>query len=56
MLSKGNNYLSNLLDILKKPEIEKIFSKGFPVQIQLPLSFSIKANITISNIKLKSLY
>jgi len=51
-LSKGNNLLQKLDSLLSREESKKILGdKAFPVKLQVPLTLSIKANVTMITCK-----
>ncbi|KAL4484244.1 hypothetical protein ABPG72_003528 [Tetrahymena utriculariae] len=56
-LSNGNQLLMNLCEVFKDQQVNDVLiKKGFPVKVQIPLSYSIYANITFSAFKPLSCY
>ncbi|KAL4435830.1 hypothetical protein ABPG74_015798 [Tetrahymena malaccensis] len=56
-LSNGNQLLMNLYEVFKDQQVNDVLiKKGFPVKVQIPLSYSIYANITFSAFKPLSCY
>lgn len=48
-LSNGNNLLQRVESLLSRDEVKSLISESaFPVKIQVPITLSIKANITIT--------
>ena len=50
-LSSGNPLLEKLDKIVSQPVVLKVMEKGFPVRMQIPLSMSIRANLTFKVFK-----
>lgn len=51
-LSKGNNLLQKLDSLLSREESKKLLGdNAFPVKLQVPLTLSIKANVTMVSCK-----
>ena len=50
-LSNGNQLLTNLHEVFNDRKVSEIVKTGFPVKVQVPLSYSIYANITFSSYK-----
>lgn len=50
-ISAGNKVLSEAMKYFETPQLSSLFSKGFITKIQIPVAFSIRANIFFQNLE-----